>query len=515
MCTSWRSAARRQPRLGVADVLAQRPAAEPRNRPEDWRDLWKQRLKGSGLWVKNWLEHQTRDGFWKHGSICEDFARVTIPVYAVGGWADGYCRAVFRLMEGLSGPRKGLVGPWAHAYPHMASPGPAIGFLQESLRWWGHWLKGRDTGIMDEPMLRLFMQEPARPRTSYATRDGRWVAEPAWPSPNVTRTTFALTAVGGLTRNGAGPDAAPAVRSPLGVGMAAGKWCSYGAPGDQPADQRGEDGGSLVFHTAPLAEPLEIAGDAVMELCVAADRPVAQVAVRLLDVHPDGAATRVSYGVLNLTHRDGHERPQPLTPGERCSVRVALKHVAQRFAPGHRIRIAISSSYFPIIWPAPEPVTLTIHTVGSHIELPIRTGGQADEQLEAFAEPESAPPLAIEELSPAETRAQVTEDLISGRKTMEVVEASGIHRIVENDLTVAKVGRERYGIDADDPAGVSGEVDWTVEFSRGDWRIRSLTETKLTSDARNFRIRARLRAWEGDDLVHEQEWDEVIPRQLV
>lgn len=100
---------------------------DPRNKPDTWRALWHGRLKESGLWLKNWLQHQHRDEFWKHGSVCEDHAAITCPVYAISGWADGYCRSVFRLMEKLQGPRKGLVGPWAHTYPHIGKPGPAIG----------------------------------------------------------------------------------------------------------------------------------------------------------------------------------------------------------------------------------------------------------------------------------------------------------------------------------------------------------------------------------------------------
>ncbi len=160
---------------------------------ERWREMWMQRLAGSGLWLAQWLEHQRRDDYWKHGSVCEDYARIQCPVYAVSGWADGYCNAVFRLLEGIDVPRKGLVGPWAHKYPHLGEPGPAIGFLQESLRWWDQWLKGKETGIMDEPMLRLWMQDSAPPSARYDERPGRWVAEPDWPSPNIRPWALRLT----------------------------------------------------------------------------------------------------------------------------------------------------------------------------------------------------------------------------------------------------------------------------------------------------------------------------------
>ncbi|MEX0760123.1 MAG: CocE/NonD family hydrolase, partial [Tistlia sp.] len=267
---------------------------DPRHRGEAWRELWKLRLARSGLWLKTWLEHQTRDAYWKHGSICEDYGRIQVPVFAVSGWADGYCRSVFRLMEHLEVPRLGLVGPWAHKYPHLGRPGPAIGFLQEALRWWDHWLKGAATGIMEEPQLRLFLQHAAEPRSAYESRAGEWIAEPSWPSPNVERRHFRPSAAGGLAE--AMPEAGETlrtIRSPLGVGLAAGKWCSYAVPGDQPVDQRADDAGSLVFETAPLERPLDIAGDARLELSVAADRPVAMVAARLVDVASDGQATRV------------------------------------------------------------------------------------------------------------------------------------------------------------------------------------------------------------------------------
>ena len=118
---------------------------------ERWRELWERRLEANQPWVHTWLAHQRRDAYWEHGSVCEDYAAIEVPVYAVGGWTDGYTNSVLRLLEGLPGPRKGLIGPWPHSFPQLATPGPAIGFLQEALRWWDHWLKGVDTGIMDEP----------------------------------------------------------------------------------------------------------------------------------------------------------------------------------------------------------------------------------------------------------------------------------------------------------------------------------------------------------------------------
>ncbi|HZB55795.1 MAG TPA: CocE/NonD family hydrolase, partial [Reyranella sp.] len=159
---------------------------------ERWREMWLERLQNVPLFLERWLRHQRRDAYWRHGSVCEDYSAIRCPVFAVGGWTDGYTNSVPRLLEHLDVPRKGLIGPWAHAYPHFAKPGPQIGFLQECLRWWDHWLKGKDTGIMDEPMYRVWMEDPVQPAAYVAERPGRWVAEPSWPTKNLRPLRLAL-----------------------------------------------------------------------------------------------------------------------------------------------------------------------------------------------------------------------------------------------------------------------------------------------------------------------------------
>ncbi len=478
-----------------------------------WREMWEERLDGSGLWLETWLRHQTRDDFWKHGSVCENFADIEVPVYAVSGWADGYCRAVFRLVENLPGPVKGIVGPWAHRYPHLGAPGPAIDWLTEETRWWDQCLKGHETGILDEPPLRLFLQDHAAPRSHYDHRDGRWITEPAWPSPNVTRTTFALGAEGDLGGVPDDEEARVSINSPLWVGVQAGKWCSYAHAGDQPGDQRRDDAGSLVFDTAPLESDMDIAGDARLTLTLQVDRPVAQVAARLVDVAPDGAATRVSYGLLNLTHRDSHEHPAPLEPGKTYTVEVPMKHVAQTFRAGHRIRLALSTSYFPIAWPAPEPVTLTVLTGQSQLDLPVRTpDGQTPRDL---GTPRAGAPLDVTHDEPAQAEWRVTEDRDTGRVTIEVRDHEGGVRINAHDFYHSAEARETYAILPDDPASAEGEVTWTHEMRRDGWSVKTVTTTRLTSDRDTFRIVARLQAWEGDSLVRDKDWDVSIPRHLV
>jgi putative CocE/NonD family hydrolase len=478
-----------------------------------WRESWLARLRGSGLWVDTWLRHQRRDAFWKQGSVCEDFPRIECPVFAVGGWLDAYSNAIPRLMRGLRVPRQGLIGQWAHRYPHMALPGPAVGFLQVALRWWDTWLKARDTGLADEPMLRIWMQDSVRPVPHHATLPGRWVAERTWPSPRITPRLYVLHR--GRLAPDAGPDVPLSLRSPETVGLYAGRWCPYQLTPDLPLDQRGEDGGALVFDTDPLSDRLEILGAPVAELDLAADRPVALVVARLSDVAPDGAARRVSYGVLNLTHRDSHEHPTPLEPGRRYRVRLPLNDVAQAFPPGHRIRLALSTAYWPTVWPAPEPVTLILYAGASALTLPVRPPDPADDLLPPLPTVETAPPLPVTAFEPARTERVVRHDAVTGEATLNWTQDSGRRRYDDIDLTVHTVAADRFTIRPDDPLSARAEVAWTVRLARDDWRVETRTRTVLTATRDTFDLTATLEAFEGGAVVHEQRWERSIPRDLV
>ncbi|WP_153395331.1 CocE/NonD family hydrolase [Ornithinicoccus halotolerans] len=484
---------------------------------ERWRELWRDRLEHSGLWLEEWLRHQRRDEYWRHGSVIEDYSAIECPVFAVSGWADGYSNSVFRLLQGLDVPRRGLIGPWSHKYPHLGQPGPAIGFLQEMVQWWDHWLKDeRGNGAMDGPMLTIWMQDTVAPATAYHERPGRWVGEPSWPSPRIVQTRYPL----GRHRIAA-PDEhehSPelTVQSPLSVGQFAGKWCSYNAPPDLPYDQREEDGGSLTFDSDPLAERLELLGAPTVELTFSADKPLAMVALRLSDVAPDGQATRISYGVFNLTHHSGSDTPQRLQPGERQTVVVPLNGMAQSFPVGHRIRLSISTSYWPVVWPPPEPVQLTVYPNDSGLVLPVRPTDTADDEpVPAFPEPEGAPPLSVTQLHPGEHDWRVSRNMVDLSGALDVVKDLGVVRLDDIDLAVTRRAYERYTFTGSDFNSVRGETDWTMGFQRGDWQVLTRTKTVLTSTPTAFRLHAELDAYEGEERVVAKSWSTVIPRDFL
>ena len=492
---------------------------DPRHRPEDWRERWHERLAGSGLWLEHWLRHQRRDDYWRHGSICEDYDAVEAPVLAVSGWADGYSNAVFRLVRNLRCPVKGIVGPWSHSYPHMGTPGPAIGFLEECLRWWDHWLKGRNRGVEADPAIRAWMQDSAPPRTRAGERPGRWVGEPCWPPAEERTSAWRLTRAGLEPETDASgePAAAPPMRlaSPLSTGLYAGKWCSYAAGPDLPHDQRAEDGGALVFETAPLEAPREILGAPEVELELIPDRPVAMVAVRLSDVDPRGRATRVTYGVLNLTHRDSHAEPKPLEPGEPVRVCLAMNEVAQHFPAGHRLRLSISSSYFPLAWPPPEAVQLEVNPARSRLRLPERPVPAGEERVPVAPEPAGAAPVPVTTLQPAHHEWVVRHDLGEDRAQLLVTKDEGRVRFEETGLEIVEHAVEDYAVVGEDPSSVRCEVITEIGLARDDWRVHSRTRTVLTADATHFHVHAEQDAWEGEVRVDSRNWRRSIPRDLV
>jgi len=472
-----------------------------------WREMWLARLRETPFFPALWLRHQQRDAYWRHGSICEDFAAIEAAVLAVSGWGDPYSNAVPRLLVGLKAPVRAIIGPWMHRYPHIALPEPRIGFLQECLRWWDQWLKGIDTGIMTEPAYRAYMQESQRPVPPADSRAGRWVTEPAWPSAHIATRRYRLAA-GRLGQEAS--DECLSWSSPQTVGAASGDYCPSAPGPGAPADQREDDAGSLVFETEPLAERLEILGAPVARLRIGADQRAAFVVARLNDVHPDGAATRISYGTLNLCHRRGHERAVPLRRGVSYRVRVPLHDVAYAVPPGHRLRLALSSAYWPLLWPSPDKVTLHLETRGCRFDLPVRP--PRDEAQVRFAPAECARPLEKQQLRAPESSQRSETDPATGIVTLHSVNDFGESRNLTLDLTTSSVTHVRHSIHADDPLSACAEVQRTQTQSRGDWRTRTETHCRQWSDATHFHLSARIEAFEDDALVFERDWIERIPR---
>lgn len=485
---------------------------------ERWRDMWRERLEAERFWPEIWLRHQRLDEYWKHGSVCFDYAAIQSPVWFWGGWADYYRDTPLRLAQHLKVPHKVTVGPWSHLYPHEGRPAPAVGFLQESLRWWDHWLKGKDTGVTREPPLRLYMMESVPPVTTLEERAGRWIEEPSWPSPHVTALSLVLNPGRLDAEPAAGEPVALTVASPQTTGLASGDWGSFGIEGDLPGDQALDRFGSLEFDTEPLAERLELLGQGRIALELAVDRPMAVVTGRLIDVAPDGRATLVARGFLNLSQRDSREHPAPVVPGERYGVTLQMTGTAYAFPPGHRVRLALSTAYWPIIWPSPEPVTLSVLTGVSILALPVRRSVTSDSCTPALPQPEATPASAVTVLRQGALERSVTINQLSGEVTHRVYLDGGTFgpqgklRFEAIGIEMSHVGERLYSIRPDAPLSAHAVMTQSSEMGRGAWQVRIDTHAEMSSTRETFELDAWVEASEGDRLVLRREWKASIPR---
>ena len=480
---------------------------------ERWRDMWLERLRNLPLWIGLWLEHQRRDAYWEHASVCEDWDAIQCPVYVISGWADSYVNPMPRLLQNLKSPTKCLMGPWAHRYPHVGLPGPQIGYLEDSLRWWDKWLKGKETGIMDEPLFRAYLMNSVRPKSWHAHRPGRWVAENSWPKAGEGGKTMYLAKSG--MSEAAVAEEPIILSSPESAGSLCGMWTNHGLTPDHPPDQREDDAKSIVFDTEPLTRDVEILGWPVLDVEVASDKPNAKLIARLCDVHPDGASTRVTYGILNLTHRDSHSDPKPLEPGKRYRIRLELNNIGYAFPKGHRIRLALSSEYWPLIWSSPEHATLTLFAGKASLNLPVRKAKPEDNKLAPFRSAEITEVESRTILREGRNERTVTKDLMSGRTRFLLVDDDGTYRIDAHGLEVGSAREHEFRIHDGDSLSAWAQTRWVKEIGRGNWRTRAVTKVTMTLTKEDFVLKAELDAYEGEERVYSNNWSQVIKRDLV
>ncbi|MGQ0485631.1 MAG: CocE/NonD family hydrolase [Hyphomicrobiales bacterium] len=479
-----------------------------------WKAMWKHRLDNLDCYPMLWMEHRRRDAFWKHGSVCENYGAIQVPVLNVSGWADGYTAAVFRSVENLPGA-KGIAGPWGHRYPHVGIPGPAIGFLQECNRWWDRWLKGIGTGVEKDPPLRLWLQDCEAPQPHFDERKGHWIGLPQWPWKNIKTEKFHL---GDGTLLAKRARAKPrSIGSSMSTGLASGEWCAYGLGKIAPelaTDQREDDVQSLCFDSAVLRKPLAIVGRSHARLRVAADKPQAQIAVRLNAIHPDGKVERITYGLLNLAHRDSHERPAPLKPGKYYDVTVELNEIAQTVPAGFRLRLAVSTGYWPIAWPSPEPATVTVDPSKSAIELPrlISEKGLARVKF-APVEKAQLAPHTIKDPG-AETR-HVILDIGEQRVNFTIKRNDGTYVIDEIGTEISLTKLKDLALSRDGAEPPRSLVATTVHYRRGDWDARVETEVVMTSDKTHFHMAARVKTFDNGEPFLERSFKRSFKRDCV
>jgi putative CocE/NonD family hydrolase len=479
-----------------------------------WRDAWLERCREAKPFIEPWLGHQRRDTYWQQGSACEDYGAIRCPVFAVGGWSDGYRDMVFRIVEHVRSPARGLIGPWGHTSPEAGAPGPAIGFLQECLRFFAASLDGVENGFFDQPRLISYMQEPVGPAGSYKERAGRWIADPAWPSPAVDSWRLTLGAHA-LAEAGAeeSDSLTRSLRGLQATGVDGGVWCGDGSPADFALDQRPDDGASLCWEGPPLSERVELLGKGEAQLELSVDRPWALVAVRVCDVAPDGTSTLIARGLLNLSRREGHDLSVPMPVNQPVVVRVPLQSTAYAIPAGHRVRLAVSNTYWPMAWPSPEPTTLTVTCgPGSVLSLPRRRASALDAQLRPFEAPETGTPLASATTMLRDGGRRSRRNLSSGEVEVEFDWHGSRTRIVATDTEMGEDNIATYRIVEGDPLSAAVFCQVEVSLSRPGWNTVTRATSSMTSQIDQFLVTSTLDAFEDGVRIHSRTWTHQFPR---
>jgi predicted acyl esterase len=475
-------------------------------------------LEGLEFFVGNWFAHQHRDAFWKHGSVDENYSAIQCPVYIVGGWVDPYNNAVARLLTGLKVPRKALIGPWGHGHLHAQSfplhgrPGPGIDWLSESLRWWDYWLKGIDTGIMREPLLRVWMPDESAFQ-HMENVPGRWVAEDVWPSPRIRLSRFYLNDRGLEVQPR--PETVQTLSPHQTVGVTAPVYFAY-SPMDFPADQRIDDARSLTFDSAPLDTAMEILGTAIAHLDLSVDEPVAFLIARLDELTVDGVSRRVTYQVLNLCHREGHESPTPLEPGRRYRVRLPFRDIAHAFKRGSRVRVSISSTSWPMIWPSPRAVNLKLYTGGSMLELPVRPPRAEDATLHPFGPAVAIPNSGSIDLVHQKPEYRTYEwNVATGTLTIRAIQDPSRSRLIATGTEMSGSHRLVQEIRDDDPTSARLEHSEMLGLYRPGWDVRVETMLSLSVTEHAFMLTGQVKAFDHGNLFFSRKWEPQITRNLV
>lgn len=486
---------------------------------DKWRDMWKERLDSMCYWPAMWLEHQTHDEMWRRGSISEDYGDIEVPVYFFGGWADLFRDTPFRIAKHLKVPLKILMGPWAHLYPHEAVPSPRMDFMAELIRFWDHYLKGVDTGLMDEPRFRFFLKDSEPPSATRTVSQGVWVEDDAWPAKQSRDRVYFLNngPSGGQLGDEPLEGGPMSVCSPQTFGSAGGDMCSFAIPGDMPADCRIDAGGALSFVGPRLERELAILGQPSVMVRVSSDRPQGFVSALLIDQFPDGAQTLITRGFANLMHRNSDTEPEPVVPGEAMEITIPLHGIGYRLAKGHRLVVQIGSAYWPMLWPAPEPVTLAVTPGASRLDLPeFDVAGPAARE---FPEPGVSAKPGITTLREGSMERSIKTDLTTGEHISRFYTDGGVfgpvgqRRIDATGTVISSISDRIYRIHPDDPLSARVEMDQECIFEREDWNFTVRTTASMTADKGNFLIDASVTCLDGGETFHEVSWKHKIARR--
>lgn len=473
---------------------------------EGWRHEWMRRIEANEPWELTWLEQQDEGEYWRHGSVWFDgYERIEAATMIIAGHADGYRNMAFRGFERLQGPKRLLFGPWSHMSPRLSMPGPRVDHVPEMISWWRRWLADEDNGVDREPPIQLFMRRATRPEPDLQDLRGGWRAEPAWPPERLHERVHELVDADRFA-GGARTDAGDVLEVRGDVGVTGSIWCAADLPFGSPWDQRADEAFSLAYDVMQTATELEIAGHPRVELRISSSTPVAFVSAKLCDVFPDGISALITRGILNLSHRDSHDHPAPLRPGEPVQVSLELDATAYIVEPGHRLRLDLAGADFPSSWPPPHAGTLTIDPAASRLVLPVLDGPPPEAEPPAFAAGVPAPHRP-------ERVTWTIEDDVLARERRVRIEHGGV-RGEAGDIRIVDTYGGEIGVSTVEPgrAWATGATSFELAFPEA--TVRAVSQGTLRTDRDTWQLTLELEVYEDDRQVAHRRWERAVPRGL-
>ena len=476
-------------------------------------------------WLRNRFEvepsvftymREQRDGsFWDRASARDKYEQIQIPGYYIGGWYDGYRDSPPRMLEHVKAPVKAMIGPWDHYYPHNAWPAPQVEWRHEAVRWFDQWLKGIDTGILDEPRFAVYVRDWHPPGPGVDEIPGHWRWEEGWPIERSVTKTFYAGKDHGLSSSPSA-QATHSLKYKPSVGLAGGGPVMWW--GNIPPDQQSMDDYSLIYDSHPLDSPLEILGMPRAILKVSADVSRANWVVRICDVAPDGSVTQVGGAAFNGTHRKSAREPEDLIPGKVFPLEIEMHFTSWVFPKGHRIRFAINNAQWPMLWPTPYQMTTTLAiggVEGARVDLTVVP--PADRPVPKFKLPEEGPSLP--------DYASVDSGNVSGYAEIKSIQRDEQSGAAFGIATNATSFRYPWGLEHFEerlehrtsdlnPAETSVIGIYAVAIDLKDRTIRMEQNVVFKSDLKNFHMNFIRRFKVDGETLHEKQWNEIFPRDF-
>lgn len=461
-----------------------------------WYDMWLNRMENTPPFIEEWISHQTRDDYWKHGSIGEDYSAIKIPVLTMSGWADGYTNALFRLMDNLDVPKRGIVGPWAHEFPDMAIPGPQMGYLQEVIEWLDRWMTDEGDQDAHKDAFLVYVQDGVKPKTTYDYREGKWL-------DLYNEETSEINILKNIQ------DEVPLLNRQQ-HGLYSGVFCPFGQEGDLPDDQLIDNALATSFMLPQQNTSINIVGQPIAKIRVKSDKEKANLHVRVTDVHPTGEKTLVTKGQLNLNHYKSHEFPENLTVDEYIDVEVPLDVIGYQIEAGHNIEVSISPTYWPQIWPDKEIVNLIVDF--SHSELLLPVINDFNEVRLKYEQSETAAPLEKEIIRDGYRTRNIIKKLTTDEWVLDDFSDEGLRTLTDSNITYGSTNRNVYTIKEGDPLSAKVECDWTVQVKDSDIDTNVVTKSVMSCDTDNYYLYNEMTGYSNNEQCFYKTWEKTVPR---